>query len=71
MNMDIKTIAKNNQVSERFVRFLVSGERFTDIPFLAKDIAAMTGEKPIQYIRAGRRKLFKTHMPELNRKVSR
>jgi hypothetical protein len=66
--MDIKTIAKNNQVSERFVYFLINKQRFTDMHFLAVDVARMQGTKPIDYIRPTHKALFKKIMPELNKK---
>lgn len=66
--MDIKTIAKNNQVTERFVYLLIQGKRFTDLHFLATDIAALEKTRPIEYIRPDRRQLFRRIMPELARR---
>jgi hypothetical protein len=67
--MDISKIAKDNEMSERFVYYIVNGERFTSSPSLAMEIATMTGKKPLDYIRPDRRKMFKKFLPHLNRKV--
>ena len=64
-------IANKHHVDETLVSHIRHSRKYTDNIDLAVDIATITGEKPISYIRPKLHTLALAAHPELGRKVKK
>jgi hypothetical protein len=63
-------IAKKHNVSAMFISNLLSGDRYTTNPDLAKSVSARVGKPPIDFISPKLREVYLKAWPELGETIN-